>query len=147
MLIFNQEFRFPMRLPFIGTSLGGAIFYDGGNVYSRLRRISLRATLPAPSFKLVLKDPNDPTSPMIPACDTNCTNELNYFAHTIGLGVRYKTPVGPIRIDFGYQLNRPSFVIPIPCPTNSTNCVVGSLGQKSTQLPGFQVFFNLGSSF
>jgi len=147
MLIFNQEFRFPMRLPFIGTSLGGAIFYDGGNVYSRLLRISLRATLPAPTFKLVLKDPNDPTSPMIPACDTNCTNELNYFAHTIGLGVRYKTPVGPIRIDFGYQLNRPSFVIPIPCPTNSTNCVVGSLGQKSTQLPGFQVFFNLGSSF
>ncbi len=147
MLIFNQEFRFPMRLPFIGTSLGGAIFYDGGNVYSRLRRLSLRATLPAPTFKLVLKDPNDPTSPMIPACDTNCTNELNYFAHTIGLGVRYKTPVGPIRIDFGYQLNRPSFVIPIPCPSNSTNCVVGSLGQKSTQLPGFQVFFNLGSSF
>ncbi len=147
MLIFNQEFRFPMRLPFIGTSLGGAIFYDGGNVYSRLLRISLRATLPAPTFKLVLKDPNDPTSPMIPACDTNCTNELNYFAHTIGLGVRYKTPVGPIRIDFGYQLNRPSFVIPIPCPSNSTNCVVGSLGQKSTQLPGFQVFFNLGSSF
>src|SRR3989441_362887 len=147
MLIFNQEFRFPMRLPFIGTSLGGAIFYDGGNVYSRLLRISLRATLPAPTFKLVLKDPNDPTSPTIPACDTNCTNELNYFAHTIGLGVRYKTPVGPIRIDFGYQLNRPSFVIPIPCPSNSTNCVVGSLGQKSTQLPGFQVFFNLGSSF
>src|SRR2546428_7787593 len=147
MLVLNQEFRFPMRLPFIGTSLGGAIFYDGGNVYSRLRRLSLRATLPAPTFKFVLKDPNDPTSPMIPACDTNCTNELNYFAHTIGLGVRYKTPVGPIRIDFGYQLNRPSFVIPIPCPSNSTNCVVGSLGQKSTQLPGFQVFFNLGSSF
>src|SRR3989454_693569 len=147
MLIFNQEFRFPMRLPVIGTSLGGAIFDDGGNVYSRLLRISLRATLPAPTFKLVLKDPNDPTSPTIPACDTNCTNELNYFAHTIGLGVRYKTPVGPIRIDFGYQLNLPSFVIPIPCPSNSTNCVVGSLGQKSTQLPGFQVFFNLGSSF
>jgi len=28
-----------MRLPFFGTSLGGAIFYDGGNVYSRLSRI------------------------------------------------------------------------------------------------------------
>jgi len=26
MLILNQEFRFPMRLPFIGTSLGGAHF-------------------------------------------------------------------------------------------------------------------------
>jgi len=44
-LVLNQEFRFPMRLPFIGTSLGGAIFYDGGNVYSRLSRISFRAML------------------------------------------------------------------------------------------------------
>src|SRR6266852_4707964 len=147
MLILNQEFRFPMRLPFLGTSLGGAIFYDGGNVYSRLSRISLRATLPAPTFKPVPVDPANLTGPMIPACDTNCTNELNYFAHTVGLGVRYKTPVGPIRIDFGYQLNRPSFVIPTPCPSNNQTCQVGSLGQQSTRLPGFQIFFNLGSSF
>jgi outer membrane protein assembly factor BamA len=145
-LVLNQEFRFPMRLPFIGTSLGGAIFYDGGNVYSRLSRISFRATLPAPTF--ALQNPALPAGPTnVPVCVTNCTSELNYFAHTIGLGVRYKTPVGPIRIDFGYQLNRPSFVIPIPCPSNSTNCVIGSLGQKGTQLPGFQIFFNLGSSF
>src|SRR5713101_8363758 len=146
MLIVNQEFRFPMRLPFIGTSLGGAIFYDGGNVYSRLNRISFRAMLPAPTF--ALQNPALPAGPAnVPVCMTNCANELNYFAHTIGLGVRYKTPVGPIRIDFGYQLNRPSFVIPIPCPSNSPNCVIGSLGQQSTRLPGFQIFFNLGSSF
>jgi len=55
--------------------------------------------------------------------------------------------VGPIRIDFGYQLNRPLFVIPIPCPSNCKNFKVGSLGQQSTRLPGFQIFFNLGSSF
>jgi outer membrane protein insertion porin family len=141
-LVLNQEFRFPMRLPFFGTSLGGAIFYDGGNVYSRLSRISFRATLPAPTFSL---QPAGSTN--VPVCATNCTNELNYFAHTIGLGVRYKTPVGPIRVDFGYQLNRPSFVIPIPCPSNDKNCKVGSLGQQSTRLPGFQIFFNLGASF
>src|SRR6266853_1589942 len=139
MLVLNQEFRFPMRLPFVGTSLGGAIFYDGGNVYSRLSRISFHSMLPAPTFKL------GPTN--LPVCDTNCTNELNYFAHTVGLGLRYKTPVGPIRIDLGYQLNRPSFVIPVPCPSNSQTCQVGSLGQQSTRLPGFQIFFNLGSSF
>jgi outer membrane protein insertion porin family len=139
MLILNQEFRFPMRLPFVGTSLGGAIFYDGGNVYSRLGRISFRSMLPAPTFKL------GPTN--LPVCDTNCTNELNYFAHTVGLGLRYKTPVGPIRIDLGYQLNRPSFVIPVPCPSGNTTCQLGSLGQQGTRLPGFQIFFNLGSSF
>ena len=146
LLVLNQEFRFPMRLPFIGTSLGGAIFYDGGNVYSRLKRISLHSMLPEPTF--VLQNPALPAGPTnVPVCATNCTNELNYFAHTVGLGVRYKTPVGPIRIDFGYQLNRPLFVIPIPCPSGSTNCLVGSLGQQSTRLPGFQIFFNLGSSF
>ena len=146
MLVLNQEFRFPMRLPWVGTSLGGAIFYDGGNVFSRLSRITFHATLPQPSFA-TLPDPNNPTGPAIPTCVTNCTNELNYFAHTVGFGVRYKTPVGPIRIDFGYQLNRPAFVIPIPCPSNAAGCQVGSLGQQGTRLPGFQVFFNLGSTF
>jgi outer membrane protein insertion porin family len=146
LLILNQEFRFPMRLPFIGTALGGAIFYDGGNVYSHLSQISFHSTLPAPTF--ALPNPALPAAPTnLPVCATNCTNELNYFAHTIGLGLRYKTPVGPIRIDLGYQLNRPSFVIPIPCPSSATGCQVGSLGQQGTRLPGFQIFFNLGSSF
>jgi outer membrane protein insertion porin family len=150
LLVLNQEFRFPMRLPFIGTSLGGAIFYDGGNVYSRLDRISFKATLPKPTIGL--QNPALPPGPTnLAVCLTNCSNELNYFAHTVGLGVRYKTPVGPIRIDLGYQINRPSFVIPIPCPSNVASgaplCTTGSLGFESTRLPGFQIFFNLGASF
>ncbi len=139
MLVLNQELRFPMRLPFIGTSLGGALFYDGGNVYSRLSRISFRTNLPAPVFRA--PNPNETPCPTTqPLCKTDFTNELNYFSHTAGLGFRYKTPVGPIRIDLGYQLNRPLFVV--PCPSATTTCVV-----KSTRLPGFQIFFNLGSSF
>jgi len=137
MLVLNQEFRFPLRLPYFGTSLGGALFYDGGNVYSRASRISFRATLPKPTFD----------TSATPQCLTNCSNELNYFAHTIGLGLRYATPVGPIRVDLGYQLNRPFFVLPIPCPAGSTTCTTGSLGFQAGQLPRFQIFFNLGSSF
>jgi len=141
LLILNQEFRFPMRLPFIGTALSGALFYDGGNVYSRLGRVTLRAYPPKPIF-----NPANPAQ-----CQFNCTNELNYFAHTVGLGFRYATPVGPIRIDLGYQINRPPFVAPI-CPKGvaTVDCQPGQIafqGFQSTRLPGFQIFFNLGSSF
>src|SRR6266567_1797662 len=139
MLVFNQEFRFPLRLPYLGNRLGGTLFYDGGNVYSTVNRITLRWTSPKPIF--------DPANPK--QCLFNCTNELNYFSHTVGVGVRYSTPVGPIRVDLGYQMNRPPFVIPIPCPSGSTTatCTTGSLGFQSTQLPRLQVFFSLGSSF
>jgi outer membrane protein assembly factor BamA len=147
LLVLNQEFRFPMRLPFVGTSLGGALFYDGGNVYSRLTRISFRTNLPSPTLALVANTYPPPAPTNVPMCVTNCSNELNYFSHTAGLGFRYKTPVGPIRIDLGYQLNRPLFVVPIPCPSNATGCVSGSLGQMRTRLSGFQIFFNLGASF
>ncbi len=136
LLTFNQELRFPMRLPFIGTALGGALFYDGGNVYSRLARVTFRTSSPSPIF-----DPANPT-----VCKYNCTNELNYFSHTVGLGLRYSTPVGPIRIDFGFPINRPRFVAPI-CPSGSPSCLSGQNGYESTRLPGFQVFFNLGSTF
>lgn len=146
LLVLNQELRFPMRLPFVGTSLGGAVFYDGGNVYSRLSRISFRATLPNPTF--ALQNPAQPQGPTnVPVCIANCTNELNYFAHTVGFGVRYKTPVGPIRVDLGYQINRPRFVISIPCPSNVPTCQPGSLGVQGARLSGFQIFFNLGSTF
>jgi outer membrane protein assembly factor BamA len=138
LLILNQEFRFPMRLPYIGTALSGALFYDGGNVYSRLDRVTLRPYPPKPTF-----NPANPTQ-----CQFNCTNELNYFAHTVGLGFRYATPVGPIRIDLGYQINRPKFVTPI-CPSGAiaADCDVGKFGFHATRLPGFQIFFNLGSTF
>jgi outer membrane protein assembly factor BamA len=138
LLILNQEFRFPMRLPYIGSALSGALFYDGGNVYSRLGRVTLRPYPPKPIF-----NPANPTQ-----CQFNCTNELNYFAHTVGLGFRYATPVGPIRIDLGYQVNRPQFVTPI-CPKNVAfvNCQQGQFGFQATRLPGFQIFFNLGSTF
>jgi outer membrane protein assembly factor BamA len=136
LLTFNQEFRFPMRLPYIGTALSGALFYDGGNVYSRLGRITFRSSPPKPIF-----NPANPTM-----CQFNCTNELNYFAHTVGIGFRYSTPVGPIRIDLGFPINRPSFVAPI-CPSGNASCLNGQNGFQSTRLPGFQIFFNLGSTF
>jgi outer membrane protein insertion porin family len=134
LLVLNQEFRFPMRLPYFGTSLGGALFYDGGNVYSRLTRISFRSSTPTPTFNT--------SNPANAFCVTNCSNELNYFSHTVGFGFRYATPVGPIRIDLGYQINRPTFVIPCTTLTGAVPTC-----HKAGRLPGFQIFFNLGPSF
>jgi outer membrane protein insertion porin family len=125
-LIFNQELRFPMHLPFVGSRLGGTLFYDAGNVFSRLGRITLRA------------------SPSSPA-------DLNYFSHTIGFGIRYATPIGPVRIDMGYQLHAASFcatgpMLPpgVPPPPGPAGCAAG---QTLARLPRFQFFFNLGSTF
>ena len=137
-MIFNQELRFPLKLPFVGTGLGGTLFYDGGNTYSRLTRMTFRWSPPDPVFKTAY--PGYPPGRFNPTqCVENCTNELNYFSHTIGVGLRYATPVGPIRVDVGYALNRPQFVI--PCKNGAVLC------QEGTRLPKIQIFFNLGSSF
>ena len=80
-----------------------------------LSRVTLRWKPPQPIF--------DPANPK--QCLYNCTNELNYFSHTVGVGARYATPVGPVRVDLGYQINRPLFVIPIPCPSGTTTIASG----------------------
>jgi len=138
LVILNQEVRFPLKLPIIGTKLGGALFYDAGNVYSRASRVTLRWSPPKPVFVAAIA--GQPPGPFNPTrCVANCTNELNYFSHTVGFGLRYATPIGPIRIDLGYQLNPAQFVI--PCQNARVFC------QQGTHLQKFQIFFNLGSSF
>jgi outer membrane protein insertion porin family len=117
LLAFNQELRFPMRLPFVGNRLGGTVFYDAGNVYTDVNHISFAWKPPANN------------------------NNLPYFSHTIGFGVRYPTPVGPVRVDFGYQLNPPHYageeLFPLPKPPIP----------REFALPHFQFFFNIGPVF
>jgi outer membrane protein assembly complex protein YaeT len=125
MLIFNQQLEFPMRLPLIGNRVSGGFFYDAGNVFSDFSHISLRWAPPPPTLNLA-----QPT-----ACLTNCTNELNYFSHTLGFEIRYHTPVGPVSIDLAYQLNPAKFVVP------------ANTGVTISRLPAFQFFVNLGSTF
>jgi outer membrane protein assembly complex protein YaeT len=134
-LIFNQDLRFPMHLPLIGDRLGGAVFYDAGNVFPSIRKISLRTAPPAPAF--------DPSNPKV--CLTNCTNELRYFSHTVGFEFRYGTPIGPVALDLGYQLNPAQYLIQSggTCPgTTSAACLT-----TLARLPSFQFFINLGTTF
>ena len=127
LLSFNQELRFPMHLPFVGNHLGGAIFYDAGNVFSDIHHVTLRYS-PLPPSALC-----QPGSTLL---QSQCPN-LNYFSHTIGWGFRYATPIGPVRIDLAYQLNPATFQFQLP---NTTTI-------QTSRLPHFQFFFNIGSIF
>ena len=111
-LMFNQELRFPMKLPFIGSRLGGTIFYDGGNVYSDVSHITM-------------------------AWKPSATSNLNYFSHTVGFGFRYATPIGPVRVDFGYQLNPARYQATIP----------PNPFEQFFRLPHFEFSFNIGPIF
>ncbi|HET9838703.1 MAG TPA: POTRA domain-containing protein [Candidatus Angelobacter sp.] len=75
LVVANTELRFPLgiSMPFVGGPLGGALFYDGGNVYNAV----------------------------------NFHNLFSDFTHSAGGGVRYKTPVGPVRFDVGHLFNAP----------------------------------------
>lgn len=120
LLVFQQELRFPLKLPKFGTKVGGALFYDAGNVFSTLSAISLRY---APTMSQI------------------ASGDLDYFSHTVGFGLRYATPIGPVRVDFAYQINPSQF---FECTISGTSCT----GPPTlARLPHFQFFFNLGSVF
>jgi outer membrane protein insertion porin family len=132
MIVFNQELRFPMNLPLIGNKLGGAVFYDAGNVFSDIEHVTLRYTpLPPPSGC----QPGTTLTNTLSECPS-----MNYFSHTVGFGFRYATPIGPVRLDFAYQLNPAQFE---SCTTSSSPCPM----IQTSRLPHFQFFFNIGSVF
>jgi outer membrane translocation and assembly module TamA len=112
LLIFNQELHFPMRLPFVGNRLGGTIFYDGGNVFSDVNHITF-------------------------AWRSSSITTLNYFSHTIGFGLRYPTPIGPVRVDIGYQLNPAQYQV---VPTGTTT-------PEFFRVSHFGFSFNIGPIF
>jgi outer membrane protein assembly complex protein YaeT len=122
MLVFNNELRFPLRLPGLGNKVGGALFYDGGNVFSRISRLSFQ------------RKPDAPT-------------DLNYFSHNVGFGFRYGTPIGPVRIDLGYNLNPARFEFCEPSATPTTPRCPAGQAVTTRRLPRFQIFFNIGSFF
>ena len=130
MLIFNQQLQFPMRLPLIGSRASGGLFYDAGNVFSTFSHIGFRSAAPQPMLNAA--------NPAM--CLANCTNDLNYFSHTVGFEIRYHTPVGPVSIDLAYQLNPAHFVVP-------ANSAVPNGPVTISRLPAFQFFVNLGSTF
>ncbi|HVD76146.1 MAG TPA: POTRA domain-containing protein, partial [Vicinamibacteria bacterium] len=87
-VVINQELRFAGP-----RNIGGAIFYDGGNVFERIKDFSLR------------------------------------LQHSAGVGLRYRSAVGLVRVDLAFPLNR------------------RRLPDGRLQDRGYQIWFGLGQAF
>jgi outer membrane protein assembly factor BamA len=126
-LLFNQvELRFPL----IGDSVGGVLFHDMGNIYSSFEHVSFRV-------------------------HQDNLQDFNYMVHAVGFGIRYRTPVGPLRVDLAWSINPPYFngfngtlqellnagVTPCPAPAGAPyQCNVQNVSH-------FQYFFSIGQTF
>jgi outer membrane protein assembly factor BamA len=123
------EFRMPApTLPLVGSSVNFVLFHDMGNVFQLASQMF-------PSF-LRFNQPNRATCSNVSGSIGTCN--FNYFSHDVGLGVRYKTPVGPIRVDFSYNLNPP--VYPVIYDFNNNPPHEGHAAH-------FNFFFSIGESF
>jgi outer membrane protein insertion porin family len=132
----NTEVRFPnVRLPYLNDQVGFTLFEDMGNVFAR----------PQEMFPSLARF-HQPDESYCFNEDTHLKCNYNYASHAVGLGVRYQTPIGPLRFDFGYNLDPPYF----PSFTNiTTNANSGlSVGQFGYQRAGhFNFSFSIGQSF
>jgi len=111
--------RLELRFPLLGDNLGGVLFQDAGNLYSGLDSVSLRARQ---------RDVTD----------------FDYMVHALGFGFRYRTPIGPIRVDLAYTFNPPRFV---GFKGTREELLFGGGVRTLQQISHFQFHFSLGQAF
>ena len=120
----------------------------GQRLHQRLRRLGQRPAR-SPAGPRHLQEPciaTRPTAtpPVRPSTSTGWQGacSFNYFSHAPGLGLRYHTPVGPIRLDFSYNLNPPIY------PVNYNYSLINAGFEPHVGEAGhFNFFFSLGQTF
>lgn len=144
----SGELRFPNpNLPYFGTALGFVLFHDMGNVFNNSSDIwpsAIRIKQPH-SWTCRDLDP-DHQKAVTRSSSTNNTGtcDFNYFTHDVGLGLRYHTPIGPVRLDFSYTLNPPIYPVIITYGTHSNGSPIEPyVGQAGH----FNFFFSIGQAF
>ncbi len=114
-LVNNLELRFPLY----GDNVGGVLFEDAGNVYSSVGDISFR-----------FRQRN--------------LQDFNYMVQSAGIGIRYQTPIGPVRLDFSFSPDAPRFFGLKGTLQDLVNNTAISTVQK---INSFQFHFSLGQAF
>jgi outer membrane protein assembly complex protein YaeT len=115
LFINNVELRFPL----IGDNLGAVIFEDFGNVYQSLSHFSLR-----------FRQEN--------------LQDFNYTVQDAGIGIRYRTPIGPIRLDFSFSPDAPRFY---GLKGTEQDLINGTAISTTQKINAFQFHFSLGQAF
>jgi outer membrane protein assembly factor BamA len=115
-LFFNTvEFRFPL----VGENLSAVVFHDMGNIFSGVGAMTLR-------FR---------------------QRDLSDFDYTVqagGLGLRYRTPLGPLRVDLAFSPNSPRFF----GYRGTLDDLINGRGEQITQrINRFQFHFSIGQTF
>ncbi len=97
----------PPTLRWVGTDLSFVLFHDMGNAFQTSSQVWPSA--------LRIKQPHSYTcrNVTVPYTTYNTpdTCDFNDFSHALGLGLRYHTPIGPVRGDFSYNLNPPIYPV------------------------------------
>lgn len=123
-LFFNQT---ELRFPLIGENVGGVLFHDFGNTFTGASDFSFRVK-------------------------QDGLGDFDYMVHAVGFGIRYRTPIGPFRVDLAYSINPPRFFgfkgteqDLVNAGVNPCQNVVNQCTQQSVS--HFQFFFSIGQTF
>ncbi len=115
----NTELRFPLY----GSNINGVLFEDAGNVFANIGSITFRV-------------------------DQHNPQDFDYMVHAVGFGIRYKTPIGPLRLDLANSLNPPKFNGFPGNYSQLVQCSAANTCQASLQqISRFQFFFSIGQAF
>jgi outer membrane protein insertion porin family len=114
-LFHSTELRFPL----IGDNIGGVLFHDIGNVYSQVSNIDFHFS-------------------------QNGIQDFGYAVNSFGFGIRYRTPIGPIRVDFSLSPDSPRFY----GFSGTLQQLLDGQGKLTNQrINIFQFHFSLGQTF
>jgi outer membrane protein assembly factor BamA len=116
----NLELRSPpIALPFLGENLSTVFFHDAGNVFSSVGDMWTGLSR--------FRQKN------AAACRAGISCDFRFISQAVGFGLRYRTPIGPVRVDLGYNLTPTSYLI-----------INQSRGDK---LPRLNFYFSIGQTF
>lgn len=115
LFINNTELRFPLY----GDNLRGVLFEDAGNVYDTLGDFSFR-----------FRQRN--------------LQDFDYMVQDVGFGIRYRTPIGPIRVDLSLSPDAPRF---FGLKGTFEEYINGTAIPAVQKINAFQFHISLGQAF